>query len=123
MTGVNLYRMGASQQDVEFRKQQLQQQQHVLTSEESKDLLWSTEEGVKEWLHRPVQVRGRPIHGKQMMVPRRVKGHLGYDCIVPLVTSEQEDGTQQYGMLLNMGWIPFEVKHVHQRLRLENADW
>ena len=48
---------------------------------------------------------------------------MGYDCIVPLVTSEQEDGSEQYGMLMNMGWVPLEVKHVHQRMRLENADW
>ncbi len=47
-----------------------------------------------------------------MMVPRTVKGHKGFDCIVPLVTSEQEDGTEQYGMLLNMGWIPLENKKV-----------
>lgn len=58
-----------------------------------------------------------------MMVPRVVKGHKGFDCIVPLVTSEKEDGTEQYGALLNMGWIPLENKKIENRYRLESADW
>ena len=28
-----------------------------------------------------------------MMIPRKVKGHAGYDCIVPFVTKENEDGS------------------------------
>jgi len=27
------------------------------------------------------------------MIPRKVKGHAGYDCIVPFVTKENEDGS------------------------------
>lgn len=58
-----------------------------------------------------------------MMVPRTVKGHKGFDCIVPLVTSEKEDGTEQYGALLNMGWVPLENKKIENRYRLESAEW
>lgn len=55
------------------------------------------------------------------MIPRKVKGHHGYDCIVPFVTKENEDGSNQYGFLFNMGWIPHENRAVEDRLRLEYA--
>ena len=29
-----------------------------------------------------------------MMIPRTVKGHHGFDCVVPLVTKENEDCTE-----------------------------
>jgi hypothetical protein len=37
-------------------------------------------------------------------------GHKGYDYVVPLVTREKEDFSEQQGVLLNKGWIPAEFK-------------
>ena len=57
------------------------------------------------------------------MVPRKMKGHDGFDCIVPLVTKENEDCSEQYGMLMNMGWIPIENKSIENRYRIEDSEW
>jgi len=36
---------------------------------------------------------------------------------VPLVTSENPDGSQQKGILLNLGWMPFQWKRALKHKR------
>ena len=79
--------------DIGQRKKQLVKDVYELNEDEMIDLPWSNQDGLEEWLYRPINIKGRPIHGKQMMIPRKVKGHSGYDCIVPFVTKENEDGS------------------------------
>lgn len=38
-----------------------------------------------------------------MMIPSKSYGMFGYEYIVPLVTKENEDGSVQEGLLLNLG--------------------
>jgi len=43
-----------------------------------------------------------------MNIPNRLELYDGYDNVVPLVTKENEDGTNRRGLLFNRGWIPHE---------------
>lgn len=110
----------AAHSEIEFRKNQLSQPIYELKGNEAVHVPWN-KENLKNWLYRPVKITGRPIHNKAMMVPRTVEGYKGYDYILPLVTSENEDGSVQEGVLLNKGWIPHEYYHVGARWRIENS--
>lgn len=114
------YQFNKTLDEISFRKKQLQQPIRELTHDESYNFLWN-EENLNEWLYRPVKISGRPIHSKAKLVPRIKYGHRGYDYIVPLVTDEQEDGSQRKGILLNMGWMPRQWKQIGSRLKIEDA--
>ena len=58
-----------SEQQIQFRKQQLVQPVYELSPAESVDFPW-TEQNLNEWLYRPVKISGRPIHAKAKLVPR-----------------------------------------------------
>ena len=58
-----------SNQEINFRKQQLVQPVYELSAAESVDFPWS-EQNLNEWLYRPVKISGRPIHAKAKLVPR-----------------------------------------------------
>jgi cytochrome oxidase assembly protein ShyY1 len=110
----------SAKSEIEFRKTQLNQPTYELKGNEAVHVPWN-KENLKNWLHRPVKITGRPIHNKAMLVPRTVEGYSGYDYIVPLVTNENEDGSVQEGVLLNKGWIPHEYYHIGARWKIENS--
>jgi len=78
---------------------------------------------LNDWKYRTVTIRGRPLHYKQALIPTKSYGLSGFECIVPLVTKEKEDGTEQEGVLLSLGFVPHEYWHHSTRYRQENADW
>jgi surfeit locus 1 family protein len=57
------------------------------------------------------------------MIPTKLHGYSGYECVVPLVTSENEDGSDQQGVLLSLGFIPKEYAHPSTRYKVESSDW
>lgn len=58
-----------AKQEVSFRKEQLVKPVYELSADESVDFPW-TGAKLNEWLYRPVQISGRPIHAKAKLVPR-----------------------------------------------------
>lgn len=68
-------------------------------------------------------MRGRPIHAKQALIPTKHVGMNGFECIVPLVMSEKEDGSDQHGVMLSLGFIPQEYAHPSMRYKVESSDW
>ncbi len=76
-----------------------------------------------EWLYRPVKVRGRPIHKKDMKFRVDRYGFVGSMHFVPLVTNEDDDASHESreGLLLGLGWIPHNFDDVSNRFRFENS--
>jgi hypothetical protein len=64
LSAYSLYKTAIVNKDILYRKQQLTKSHTILNQEQLKDLAWKDKEGQSEWLHRQVQVTGRPIHGK-----------------------------------------------------------
>lgn len=62
-----------------------------------------SEKNIDEWLYKTVSITGRPIHGKGMMIPSKSYGLYGFEYLVPFVTKENEDGSVQEGLILNLG--------------------
>ena len=105
----NYSSISKAKEEIQFRKKQLAQPAYELKGEELVNFPWS-DENLKEWLHRPVKIVGRPLHNRAVMISSRRYGHEGYEYIVPLCTNENEDGSVQEGIFLNKGWLPFEWK-------------
>jgi hypothetical protein len=63
-----------SEEEIQFRKQQLVQPIYELSSDESVDFPWN-EQNLKDWLYRPVKISGRPIHAKAKLIPRNKYGY------------------------------------------------
>lgn len=63
---------------------------------------------LSEWLYRPVKVRGRKIHRKEMKFSKPRAGFQGNMLFLPLVTKEDEQYTEESreGLILGLGWIP-----------------
>jgi len=72
-------------------------------------------------MFRTVQITGRPIHLRAVLIPCYQYGLKGYQYIVPLVTKEDENGDNQEGILLNKGFIPESEREIPNRLRLEDV--
>lgn len=117
MKGVEI---NAAEKEISRRKDQLAKSPHELKGNEASSFPWDRQ-NLDEWLYRRVKITGRPLHNKAMLVPRRLEGYNGFDYIVPLVTKENEDGSEQEGILLNKGWLPNEDYHVGNRFRIENS--
>lgn len=112
-----------AQNEIARRKTQLSQPVYELKGEEKVNFPWTAEgERVDNWLHRPVKISGKPRHEKTFLVPRTVDGYFGYDYIVPLITKDTEDGSEEYGVLLNKGWIPHEYASPNKRYKIENVE-
>jgi len=45
----------------------------------------------------------------------------GFEYVVPVVTKETPEFTEQEGILVNKGFIPAEFAHVANRFKLENS--
>lgn len=112
--------IGKAEKEVARRKEQLSKPVYELKGNEASNFPWD-KSNLNEWLYRPVKITGRPLHNKAMLVPRTLEGYTGFDYIVPLVTKENEDGSEQEGILLNKGWLPNEDYHPGNRFRIENA--
>lgn len=50
--------------DIAQKKKQLVRDVYELNEDEMTDLPWANQEGLEEWLYRPVKITGRPIHAK-----------------------------------------------------------
>ena len=70
----------------------------------------------------PVEVVGRPIHRLAMNIPTREFNSLGAEEVVPLVTREDKNHQNRYGLLLSLGFIPAQVIHPTVRHRIERVD-
>ena len=76
-----------------------------------------------EWLYRPVKVRGRAVHKKEMKFRYDRYGYRGSLHFVPLVTNEDADATEESreGLIFGIGWIPQNYDDVSNRFRFENS--
>ncbi|CAD8048601.1 unnamed protein product [Paramecium sonneborni] len=108
------------EQEIQFRKEQLKKPIYELRDEELVSPPWNSS-NLNEWLYRRVRVKGRPLHYKQMMVPRTEFYKPGFECVVPLVTKEDADQTVQEGLLVSLGFVPYEYKEIPDRFKLEDA--
>lgn len=93
----------------------------VLSGADSQNPPFS-EKNIQEWLYKTVTITGRPIHGKGMMIPAKSYGLYGFEYLVPFVTKENEDGSVQEGLILNLGFIPREYAPIWARARVENVE-
>ena len=92
-----------AEREVAFRKAQLELPIEVIPDGSS--VPWNRR-NLNEWRYRQVRITGRPLHYKAMLVPRSCYGHTGYEYIVPFVLKENEDGSEQEGVLLSKGFLP-----------------
>ncbi|CAD8142043.1 unnamed protein product [Paramecium octaurelia] len=106
--------------EIQFRKEQLKKPIYELREEELVSPPWNSS-NLNEWLYRRVRVTGRPLHYLQMMVPRTEFQKPGYECVVPFVTKENADQTVQEGLLVSLGFVPYEYKEVPDRHKLEDS--
>ena len=73
----SIYQIGVCNSEIDRRKEQLKKPIYNLEGEEKTDFPW-TKGNLKEWLHRPVKITGRPLHYKQILIPRTVNGLYKY---------------------------------------------
>jgi hypothetical protein len=64
---------------------------------------------------------GRPIHRLSCFVPRREFDQFGYEAVMPLVTREDKNYQNRYGLLFSLGFVPSHVKDVTCRQKIENV--
>eukprot|EP01016_Furgasonia_blochmanni_P031460 TRINITY_DN324_c0_g1_i1.p2 TRINITY_DN324_c0_g1~~TRINITY_DN324_c0_g1_i1.p2 ORF type:complete len:339 (-),score=97.06 TRINITY_DN324_c0_g1_i1:203-1219(-) len=110
-----------AENEIAFRKKQLSQPIYELKGDEAVNPPWNAE-NLQEWLYRPVRITGRPMHYRAICIPKKTDNYPGFDYILPLVTRENKDSTEQWGLLLNSGWIPHEYRWPHDRYKLESSD-
>lgn len=107
----------ASQNEVQLRKSRLAMPPYVLTGDELTNPPWA-KGNLEDWLYRPVVVRGRAVHRKEMRIPVvRGGAFKGSASFVPLVTKEDEESTYESreGLILGVGWIPTQFEHPANR--------
>lgn len=56
-----------------------------------------------------------------MYIKDEIQGYEGYQFILPMVTSEDENYENQKGVLINKGWIPHERKDLTNRMGFEDS--
>ncbi|EAR87578.2 SURF1 family protein (macronuclear) [Tetrahymena thermophila SB210] len=105
----------------ETRKERMAKPTIQLTGADSQNPPF-TEKNINDWLYKTVSITGRPIHGKGMMIPAKSYGLHGFEYLVPFVTKENEDGSVQEGLILNLGFIPREYAPIWARARVENVE-
>ena len=71
---------------------------------------------------------GRKIERLEMNFKEYYGQTPGYTCMVPVVTKEDEERTFQSrnGIIVNLGWIPEQVKNRHvrsTRCAIHQAEW
>jgi cytochrome oxidase assembly protein ShyY1 len=108
----------AAEEEIAYRKSQLQKPLYVLSEAELKQLPWNRD-NLREWLYRPLLVRGRMIHANQISVPRELGYCEGLLNLVPFVTFEE--GDERHGVVLNRGWLPFDKRNQYDRSCIESA--
>ena len=80
------------------------------------------EEFEKQWLYRPVTIKGIFDHDKEVMIQRTVGGNRGYEIITPLFTGIDPKSGQLQGLLVNRGRIPYDYKDSGMHLTPENEE-
>ena len=65
-----------------------------------------------------VEVGGRPLHRDQCLVPNIVNGADGFEYIVPLLVKEDADRSNQQGLILSKGFLPYNFKDIGTRYRI-----
>lgn len=69
----------------------------------------------EEWRFRRVKITGRYKHRFSMYIQDTIHDYVGFQYILPMVTSEDENYENQKGILINKGWIPHERKDLSNR--------
>ena len=64
----------------------------------------SEEDFNKEWLYRPVRVRGVLDNEQEVLIQRPQDGEKGLEVVTPLYTSADEKGLK--GLFVDRGWLP-----------------
>ncbi len=56
-----------------------------------------------------------------MYIKHQIHNYDGYEFILPMVTSEDENYENQKGILVNKGWLPHERKDLANRRGFEDS--
>jgi len=56
-----------------------------------------------------------------MFIPSTYRGMEGFEYVVPVCTKETADGDPIEGVLINKGFIPYYLKSVASRFKIENS--
>lgn len=65
-----------------------------------------------------VEVGGRVLHRSQMLIYNRSNGADGYEYVVPLLAREDKDRSNQQGLILSKGFLPFACRDIGVRYRI-----
>lgn len=68
-----------------------------------------------------MEVKGRFLHNKTMLIPSKSYGLDGYEYVVPLCIKETKDGIPLEGILVNKGFIPKFFANPSSRYKIENS--
>ena len=77
---------------------------------------------LQDWLYRPVQVKGRPNHSKEMHFKVNRLQFEGSSMFLPVITKEDDESSyaSRQGLIVGMGWIPKQFEAPAMRGRWEN---
>ena len=73
-------------------------------------LTMSKEDFEKEWLYKPIKLRGLFDHEKETFVQRTRDGDRGYEILTPLYTRVDKNTGDLHGIMINRGRIPYEYR-------------
>lgn len=98
-------KIGDAQSEINKRKEGLNKDAIELTGEDAHNFPWA-KEGLDNWYYRPVTLTGRFLHNKSIPLYAVVDGKFGAWTLVPFVTKENEDSSEQEGIYVNTGFYP-----------------
>ena len=73
-------------------------------------------EFAREWLYKPITIKGLFDHDKEKLVVRPVAGNQSFEVVTPLFTSIDEKTGNLKGMMVNRGRLPIEYKDLKLHL-------
>lgn len=79
-------------------------------------------EFAKEWLYKPIKMKGLFDHDKEKLVVRPVAGNQSFEVVTPLFTSVDEKTGNLNGIMVNRGRLPIEYKDLKLHLTPPNEE-
>ncbi|CAG9332225.1 unnamed protein product [Blepharisma stoltei] len=95
---------------IEERSQHLNDKPYIVS-----DDFHPWEKDPEYWNFRPIQIKGKFDHSKEMLLLRKYENRNGYKVVTPMTTENNKE------ILVNRGWIPVDLKPLSKRKEPEGT--
>lgn len=110
----------ADLREAHLKKHRLSQPVYEMKDEDYINPPWAGP-NYEQWKYRLIKVKGREIHRKGILIPKKVNNYSGFAYFIPLIHQEDAKLENQVAILLNKGWMPHEYGPISNRIRVEDS--